>query len=554
MDTRVTGFDPPPGGPLALGLRLVAPRPGAGALTARLGDAIVETDPLPLARLRRRLVAGLQAVLEHHGHATLPPRFALDARGRRTLRLSRRGAAWSLAVVDRTGHAVEPAITATLGQIAEAIEAWLARLGGAGPLRRRAVRLAAWAAALDAGRVVLDATPLGAGAPPQAGPPAEVEPLPVAALRHLAYRRVWRREAPGLGAVAQAGDQLLVHDADGLRALDRRTGDARWRRPDLHPAPAPAGYALDADGRLVAYAPATGDVRWRAPLPSAGLHRVVEVDERVLLVGHDHRVHARDARDGAARWRFATFHGAVTACVGAGPRLWLTGEDGFVHGLGARDGQPRFRAPLGGEPAGPPRPTARGLLLLRHDSGALTDSALLLDPDTGAPRWTRALAGAAAAVAVDDDHAYVVVDEGLDGWLCALDLSDGALRWRAALEPVGVRPRLTLHRDAIYLKLTDGRVQAHARADGRLRWSAPADDDDLALTANAPIVACRGLLLAPGTAVRALDPRDGRVVHTLDCGELVPRWMHVWPEGDVAIAEDDAVALYLLGGHLALVA
>ncbi len=554
MDALTTGFDPPSEGPLALGLRLAADRPGPGALTARLGEAVVETDPLPLARLRRRLVAGLQAVLEHHGHATLPPRFALDARGRRALRLWPSGAAWALTIIDRAGHAVQPAVTASLGQMAGAVAAWIARTGGTGPLHRRAVRLAAWAAALDAGRVVFAAAPLAADAPPAPPVPSEVDPLPVAALRHLAYRRAWRREAPGLCAVARAGDRLLVHDADGLRALDRRTGDARWRRPELRPAPAPAGYALDPEGRLVAYAPATGDVRWRAPLPAAGLHRVVEVDGRVLLVGHDHRVQARDAADGAARWRFATFHGAVTACVGAGSRLWLTGEDGFVHGLGARDGEPRFRAPLGGEPAGPPRPTAAGLLVLRHDSGALTDSVLLLDPDTGAPRWTRALDGAAATAEADGDRVYVVVDEGLDGALCALDLRDGALRWRAALDTVGLRPRLTLHRDAVYVKLTDGRVRAHARADGRLRWAAPPDDHDLALTTNAPIVACRGLLLAPGTAIRALDPRDGRVVHTLDCGELVPRWMHVWPEGDVAIAEDDAVALYLLGGHLALVA
>ncbi len=523
-------------------------------LLARLGPTRVETDPLPLARLRRRLVAGLQAVLEHHGHASPPPRFALDARGRRAVRTHRSGSTWALAIVDRAGHPVQPEVTATLSQVAEAISAWLARVGVGGPVRRRAARLQAWAAALDAGHVVLDDAPLATPADPSAQRPPPVEPLPVAALRHLAYRRAWRREAPGLQAIRQTGDLLLVHDAEGLRALDRRTGDTRWRRPDLRPAPAPAGFALAADDGLVAYAPATGAVRWRAPLPPAGLHRVVEAGERVLLVGHDHRVRALDARHGRARWHFAAFHGAILGCVAAGPRIWLTGEDGFVHGLAARDGRPRFRAPLDGEPAGPPQPTAQGLLVVRHDSGALTDNALLLDPDSGSRRWSRPLDGAAAATAADDEAAYFVVDEGLGARLCAFDLRDGRLRWGAALGGVGPTPRLTLGPDAIYLKQTDGRVRAHAPGDGRLRWTAPPDDDDLALSTNAPIVACRGLLLSPGTAVRALDPRDGRVVHTLDCGELVPRWMRVWPEGDVVIAEDDAVASYRLGGHLALVA
>jgi hypothetical protein len=60
-------------------------------------------------------------------------------------------------------------------------------------------------------------------------------------------------------------------------------------------------------------------------------------------------------------------------------------------------------------------------------------------------------------------------------------------------------------------------------------------------------------LLVPGAAIRVLDPRSGRLIQVLDCGELTPDWLHVWPDGNLAIAEDEAVVRYTLGGHLALV-
>jgi len=107
--------------------------------------------------------------------------------------------------------------------------------------------------------------------------------------------------------------------------------------------------------------------------------------------------------------------------------------------------------------------------------------------------------------------------------------------------------------DLLLCKTPDGGLLAVDPISGRIRWSLEGEDDDEGLVHNPLPVACRGLLLLPGSTIRALDPRTGRVIRRLDCGELVPAWLHAWPGGDLVIAEDEAVAHYTLGGHLAVV-
>ena len=541
---------------LALSVHPAGPDDARVTLRVGLGCGLHDTAPITRVRLRRRLVAGLQAVLEGRGRAGRTLRFALDAPGSVAVRLGGRGARWTATFVDRADHALGAAVETSLGEMADAVAGLLAELAPVPPpVARRAARLVQWAHALDAGYAMLDDATLAW--PPPAARRTITAPrdLPVPGLRHLAWRRAWRHEAPGLLGVTRAGDILLVHDADGLCALERSEGRTRWHGSGLRPAPGPAGFALDDQDRLVAFRPSDGHLRWRTPLPREGLDRVLPAGDRVLMIGQRRRVYAVSAVDGRPAWRCATFHGAVTGCVVAGPLAWLAAEDGFVHALRTRDGRTRYRTPIEGEPAGPPALVAGGLIVALHHEDRLASSVACIDPPGGERRWTTTFDGQLAAPPTHDGrHIYVVVYDGEAAELRAIDPILGEVRWRQALGEAGDPPTVSASGDAVYLKHTDGRVTALDPRTGAARWRSTPDDPDRALSTNAPVHACRGLLLVPGTRLRALDPADGRVIHVLDCGELVPSWLHVWPEGDVAIAEDDAVARYRLGGHLALVA
>lgn len=550
--------------PLAFEFTVLA-GPAIG-LEVRCDDVVLRigrTDPVQLAET---LVAAAETLLQTRDWPAGAHLFPLDARGTRRLALRGSAAALSAGVLDPGDHDLCPPVPLDHGAFVRAVLHLLERLSAALPaddallaLRAESRRLVGWARALAAGdRQRAAPPPAGWEVIPAEERPACVGPLPVRGLQHLAYRRSWRREAPGLAGVQAEPDRLYVFDDNGMSALDAATGAICWRLAGLAPLEqGPPGYALTASGALARVDLKAGKVRWRAAPGPEGEppRRLQRVGDRLVACGSGSVVRGLDAVTGRRHWRYATHYGAVLASRSHGPMLWLTAEDGFVHGIDVNAGERRFAVRVRGEPEGAPCPTPHGLLIGTNLGPEPASELLVLDPLSGDRRWQRAFdAALVAGPVVVGGHALVAVDDGLDVSVCTVALADGAVRWRRTLAEPAYLPALSVLDDAVYVKGTDGRVTALELADGRVRWTLDADDPDEALVVNAPLVLCRGVLLVPGTRIRALDPHDGRVVHVLDCGELVPRWMHVWPDGDLAIAEDEAVARYLLGGHLALVA
>lgn len=543
------------------------PTPGTTAFTlARRHDRLVVTldgdalDAGPLEpRLPETLVAGLEAVLQTRSWPAGLHRLRLDRAGHRRLGVRHRDGGVEVTLLDRGDRRLGPAAHSTLSAFAHAI----ARFVDAAPAddpqpASAAAELLRWAEALDRGDRRAAGEGEGEGEadwrPARRARREAVDRLPVRGLRHVAWRRAWRREAPGLCRVAADDDRLVVFDASGMTALDRESGAIGWHHPALRPVdgPAPMRFALDADGAPVAIGD-DGRIAWRGAAPGeAPIGRVQPADGRVLLLAAG-EVTALDAADGRTRWRYAIHYGEVAGVAAQGPMAWLSGEDGFVHGVRIDDGAERFAVALDGEPAGGPRLCAGGLVVGSTREPDRKARVRCLDPASGARRWAAELEGGLVeAPGCRGGHVVCLLDDGVAARVAVLDPASGAVRWQRDLDGSEVRAQLI--DGTLYVKAIDGAVDAIDPATGALRWRVEGDDPDASLRRNTPLITCRGLLLLPGTVIRALDPADGRQVHVVDCGELVPDWMHAWPAGDLAIAEDEAVARYLLGGHLALVA
>ncbi len=551
-------------GRVAFGVRSTS---GDGSrLEVRLGEHVLVVGRAPLGELVEGLAGAVEATLQTRDWPDGVVCHGLDGRAERRLQVTREESQSWLSVTDRGGHVLCPPVPVTPLELAESVCRFLERArrhprwaddSDVAMAARAARDLSRWARELAEGDRFSDAPPpegWQAFAEPGAAP--VTDPLPVAGLHHLAYRRGWRREAPGLQRVDADAERLLVFCDDRVEAVGREDGRTRWTLADVQPLGSSSpGFAV-AEGALVRFDPATGDVVWRAarhgvdaPLRSARLSR-----DRVLAGTTDGALLGLDAATGRLRWRYRTAHGAVLEVALHGPLAWITAEDGFLHGVRLADGGDRFRVQLYSEPEGPPLLTPAGLLVGAHRTPADAAQVTLHDPLSGRVRWTRPLdAPLGRPVELHGGALYAVTDDCAEAAVLRIELDTGEVAWSHVL-PAGTEAPVARATDThLFVKSADGAVTTLDPASGDVLWAVGGDDPEQWLRENAPPVATRGVLLVPGTRVRVLDPETGRVVQALDCAELIPGWLHAWPDGDIAIAEDDAVAHYLLGGHLALV-
>lgn len=256
-----------------------------------------------------------------------------------------------------------------------------------------------------------------------------------------------------------------------MLALDTQTGGVVWERklgdsissvPVLADVPgeadeAPAQMLIVGTDNGVVHAidPQTHETAWRYETPGRITGAPVVADGTVFITNSRDQIYALDVRTGTWRWQYEqafsnefTVYGhaglsylpaAADELAGETGTLFTGFDNGRVVALGASSGQALWLAnvapPEGGDfvdcDSTPWIDALRGVLVV---SGQTT-GVHALSLDDGSMLWRYPVEGVSSVVGAGDGS--LIAASSLQG-LFALD-SEGALRWRAELEPGVVR-------------------------------------------------------------------------------------------------------------------
>jgi outer membrane protein assembly factor BamB len=235
------------------------------------------------------------------------------------------------------------------------------------------------------------------------------------------------------------------------------------------------------DGSFYAIEPATGRIRWTYRAKGAIDERAELGGDTVYLASSADQVIALDARTGKWRWQYDR-----------------ETPDGFtIHGYGG--------------------PRLHGNQLLEGFADGFLVS---LQISNGEVAWAHGLAGTSEQF-VDVDSTPVldgqtVLAASYSGGVYALDLKDGATRWRAPIEGVGP---LSLIDGRIYFASPRSGLHALAKQDGQILWRQGLPD---AGDMTAPQAVGRFLVFSGSRGgLFVVEPATGRLLEVFNPGNGV---------------------------------
>lgn len=395
-----------------------------------------------------------------------------------------------------------------------------------------------------------------APAPPRPGvvrgrAPVSQRALGPGALRRLSFRKLWSMDVgvPAGDGLYRAGGVLVAAGANEVRAVERPSGRALWRREGAAFAAALPGAILISSARtLAAHATRSGRARWARPVPGGDPCGAAALARGPYLLVEPGALTALDPGSGRTLWRFEP-PGATRLGVAAfGGMALVTSDTGALYGLDA-GGTVVWRVRARGPIVRPPS-SAWGLCLATSaaDPGA---SLLAVDPTTGARLWEVPLEFAPSSAPLPWGRRLGVVGSlAGDVIVSVLDRS-GSLVWTvappllAAGQPsVAVGPRL-------HVADARGALVALDR-EGHVCWSLPARPSH-AGAGQAAIAVARGTVVAgAGEGLLALDARTGEILGGIP-GIAASRIVVDASLGVEAIDVDGAAAGWGLATHLSLI-
>ncbi|MEJ3651855.1 serine/threonine-protein kinase [Actinomycetes bacterium KLBMP 9759] len=281
-------------------------------------------------------------------------------------------------------------------------------------------------------------------------------------------RTVWETEAD-LGPLAVDIASVYVYGSSAVSALDRRSGEPRWRADavdraaGLAPSISVQGDVVIAVGRsaLVAYDARTGQRRWSRPLDGTTTSNVVAADG-VVVASTPEALVGLDAGSGAQLWsadiRFELVSHGLHA-HGGSCAVSRT-DTATVELRDLRTGRVRWSQDVAGSSTCAELRAGPGPVSSAHGN-----TVRALDPDTGRPRWTRSLA--VQTVHGRDSGDVVVLTRS--GLLLALDGQTGEQRWSATSPGSEV---LDIDGGTIRVATALGGVVAHHVTTGAQIWAA----------------------------------------------------------------------------------
>jgi outer membrane protein assembly factor BamB len=305
----------------------------------------------------------------------------------------------------------------------------------------------------------------------------------------------WRFPTDGdvISSPAVVGDRVYVGSGDGhLYALDRVSGAKIW--------------SFDA-GAAIASSPAVAN----------GL---------VLVGSYDGHFFAVDAGTGAVKWRMSTgpllpfpwgheSGDRYTSSPTIAKDVALFGAgDGYVYAVDVASGKVRWRAKTDGRVRTSPA-VANGVVFASSFDGRV----YAFDLATGKQRWRYDTEGASlnsgnygfdrrsiqSSPAVADGVVFV---GARDGFVYAIDASDGKLKWRYDHKVSWINSSPAVADGVVYDGSSDAQfVQALDAASGRELWRTPIG----AIAWSSPAVAGDQLFIGDGAGrLRVIDRRTGK--------------------------------------------
>ena len=296
--------------------------------------------------------------------------------------------------------------------------------------------------------------------------------------------------------------------SEAIFAVDRETGDVRWRRGgddgEWRYAVPIGDIVFALDDRLAALSVADGRVQWEFDTAGDGFHEPA-VGAGVVVAGTwDGVVHAVDAATGSEQWSF---------------------ERPYDH-----DGRTEL------QPVDVIEPESSDALVLVWDR--LKGRLSALKVADGSERWRfESEVDSFVFPGVLTDEAVFSVDGQS---LVALDPADGTLRWRFEADESLGWPT-AVGDDAVYVSGSNGTLYACSKIDGTERWTFSTGTDGVVTNRSVGDV-----LVADdwnGTCY-ALDPADGDLLWSFEYGSETA-WFPQAVDGTVYFGTGDGVVYAL---------
>ncbi|WP_439026064.1 outer membrane protein assembly factor BamB family protein [Haloarchaeobius sp. DT45] len=287
---------------------------------------------------------------------------------------------------------------------------------------------------------------------------------------------VWTKSfSSAIRTVPALVDGTLYVAADGLAALDARTGQESWSRTSAGSVSPSVedGLVFGADyGDVQAFEADSDDRVWSA---STRRPHGVTVAGGTVVVGSDDGVLAVDAETGSVQWEalagvpFDTAPAIANGTVYAADRprerpsrLYAldlaTGNRQWTFQVGEQDGSGSYYYVIG-EPA-----YRDGTVYLACENRV----AYAVDAETGEELWqTTTNGGMNPAPAVTDDAVYVGNDGGT---VLALDRATGEVQWKGRAGTGSVVSNVVATKKSVFAVDDSGLLVAYDRSDGSVRY------------------------------------------------------------------------------------
>lgn len=375
----------------------------------------------------------------------------------------------------------------------------------------------------------------------------------------LRYAPRWTAAVPSidLRGTFLCGDSFVVGSARELCALDRQTGELRWRRSVSRATSVatPLGVArFDGEGQLGLVDLATGETRFslrlapRVGAPVTGALVTTPGLPRMLLLSEGKRhIAAVDLDAGEIAWRYAARRGGPVWLRRAGRLVVVSNGEQALTALDVVSGEVVWRYCDRLRFAGPVAVSHDSLFAIAGD-GALSGRGgarlVHLDPWTGESRWSVPLPAHTRAVGapmVAPNTVLVGSRHARGSGVAAFDARTGELRFDRDVCR-GAAASLVVD-DLLVQNSESGELCALDTSDGTTRYRHVfADGNDGDRPRRLDPVLRSGALFVPQSAVHVVRPQDGTLLGSVPT-DLVPDLLRVDEHCDVYVGEES--------GHLA---